>query len=364
MPVSQGELNAAGKTAIEFYLRNNPIDNIAVERPFLRKLMTSKKSFPGGKQYVVEQLRYRYQNNFTWFHGDQEVSYNKRATIEQAQYEWRSAHDGFSLNEDDLLRNGITITDGPPRVNSQAQVVQLTNLFEEDVEALRLGFEEQLSQGLHKDGTQDAEAIEGLDFLISYTPGNDDAGGIDASAQTWWQNYSAWNSASASKNVSISSSNIIAEMEIAWRKCIRNGGTPNFIMMGDIFLDTFRTAAKSEISRYTILNTGGQQAGMDPAIGPVEGVSTGLHFHGVPITWNPEFEDLDTAYASDSPDWEDRCYMINCRHLRLRPAQGHDLISRNPPRVYNRYAYYWGLTWKGALTTGRRNAHACLAIAQ
>lgn len=349
---SAADLQKAGKTAIDFYLKNKPIDQVAVERPLLRKLMAGKKSFPGGKQYIVEQLRYQYDSNFQWFHGDSQVTYNKKDTIQQAEYEWYSCHDGFTLNEDELFQNGITIVDGPPRVNSRAQALQLTNLFEEHVESLRLGFEEKLSFYLHHDySATDAEALEGLDTLVAETPTNT-VGNISGSTYSWWQNYS---------QTGLSVSNIVAEMELGWRSCVKNGGRPDCILMGSNFLDTFREATKNEITRYTVLNSGGQQAGMDPSIGPQDGMNTGLHFQNVPIYWMAEDSDIDANFSLGDT-FVDRCYMLNCKHLRLRPAAGHDMVSRTPPRVYDRYAYYWGLTWKGALTTGRRNAHAVFRV--
>ena len=78
---------------------------------------------------------------------------------------------------------------------------------------------------------------------------------------------------------------------------------------------------------------------------------------------NPVFEDLDATHDTGATrTWEKRCYFLNCKHIRLRPAQGHDMVTRNPPRVYDRYAYYWGLSWKGSLCTSRRNAHAVIAV--
>lgn len=64
MPFTTQEITDAGKIGIDFYLRNNPIDQIAVERPLLKALSAKKKSAPGAKQYIVEQLRARYQSNF------------------------------------------------------------------------------------------------------------------------------------------------------------------------------------------------------------------------------------------------------------------------------------------------------------
>lgn len=350
MSFTTQEVNRAGLAALNDYMRNTPIDQVATERPWLSKLMKMKKKFGGGKQYVVENLRYRYQSNFQFYRGDQQVTYNKRSTVKHAQFEWTSCHDGYSMSEDDFAQNGIVVADSKPKNSSKAERIQLYNLFTENNEVLREGFEEQFDRALLLDGTQATEAIQGLDHLISQS-GQGTIGTINAtSGNDWWRNNASLN---------VADGNIITTMESLWRSCIRNGGRPDFIMAGSTFIDKFRAQAKSEISRYTIVNTNGGQAGFDPSVGPVQGVSTGLHFQQVPIVWNPVFEDLDSEY-SPTETWESRCYFLNCKHIRLRPMEGHDMVTRNPPRVYDRYTYYWGLTWKGAMTTNRRNAHAML----
>jgi hypothetical protein len=53
---------------------------------------------------------------------------------------------------------------------------------------------------------------------------------------------------------------------------------------------------------------------------------------------------------------------MNGRHLKLRPIDGQDMVTRKPPRAYDRYEYYWGLTWRGAVTCNRRNAQAVLSV--
>jgi len=64
MPFTSQEIADAGKIGLDFYLKENPVDQVSVERPLLKALSGNKKSAPGAKQYVVEQLRYRYQSNF------------------------------------------------------------------------------------------------------------------------------------------------------------------------------------------------------------------------------------------------------------------------------------------------------------
>lgn len=351
MPFSASEIQDAGKIGLDFYLANNPVDQVAVDRVLLKALQARKKTAPGAKQFVVEQLRKGYQSNFQWFNGSAIVTYNRRQTIEQANYAWRSCHDGFALDEDRLTQNGIIVTDDKGPVDaSQAEKIQLTNLIEEQSEVLRLGFQEQFSYALHLDGTQSTDAIGGLDALISLTPTAGTVGGIDRSsvANAYWRN-----NVSTGLTTTTSTGTILNNMETTYRNCRRNGGRPDFMMAGSNYIDGFRNF---------MLNTFGR---ID--YGPVgfgKGVDTGtddLKFHGTEIQWSPEFSELDARYAPATP-WEKRMYMLNLGTVRLRPIEGHDMISRKPPRAYDRYEYYWAMTWKGAMTLNRSNANAVLAL--
>jgi len=187
MPFNSEEIAEAGIVGLDYYMRNNPIDQVAQERPFLAKMQAGKKSFPGAKQYVVEQIRTQYQSNFQWFNGASTVTYNKRKTVKQANFPWRSAHDGFALDEDRLAQNGITIIEGKTKTASEAEAIQLTNLLEEQTEVLRLGYEEKFNEEILKDGTTSSDTIEGLDKLIAVDPTSDTVGGIDASTDTYWR---------------------------------------------------------------------------------------------------------------------------------------------------------------------------------
>jgi hypothetical protein len=351
VPFTSQEIIDAGKIGLDFYLKNTPIDQIAVERPVLKYLMGKKTPAPGAKQYVVEQLRVRYQSNFQWFNGAQVVTYNRRQSVEQASYAWRSAHDGFSLDEDRLIQNGVSVSDDGPGGNaSDAERLQLTNLLEEQTEILRLGFQEKFSQALHLDGTQSADALTGLDALVSLTPTTGTVGGIDraAAGNVYWRNY-----AQTGLTVTTTTGNVLDFMEVAWRACVRNGGKPDFIVAGSTFVDGFRNFMLKTFGRIDF-------EGASERV--IEGGTKVLTFHGVSILWSPEFADLDTLYAPATA-WEKRAYFINGRHAKLRPIQGQDMITRKPPRAYDKYEYYWGLTWRGAVSLNRSNAQAVLSVA-
>lgn len=350
MPFTAQEIVDAGKIGLDFYLANKPVDQIAMERPLLKALQGKKKKAPGAKQYIVEQLRKSYGSNFQWYNGSSVVTYNRRVTNEQANFAWRSCHDGLALDEDRLAQNGITITDtAGPSSASDAEKIQLTNLFEEQSEVLRLGFQEQFSYQLHLDGTQSSDAIAGLDSLISLAPTSGTVGGIDraVAANAYWRNNVA-----TGLSTTTSTGTILNQMEVNYRQCMRNGGRPDLIIAGSTFIDGYRNF---------VLNTFGR---MD--FGPsnrkkVEGGTEVLTFQGIDVQWSPEFQELDARYAPATL-WEKRCYMLNSGTITLRPLAGHDMITRKPPRAYDRYEYYWGITWKGALTMNRANANAVLAL--
>lgn len=350
MPFSAQDIQDAGKIGLDFYLADKPVDQIALERPLLKALQGKKKSAPGAKQYVVEQLRARYSSNFQWFNGSSIVTYNRRQTVEQANFAWRSCHDGFALDEDRLAQNGIIVTDdrGPTKA-SDSERVMLTNLIEEQAEVLRLGFQEQFSYQLHLDGTQSTDAIAGLDSLVSLAPTSGTVGGIDrsASANAYWRN-----NVSTGLTTTTSTGTILNQMEVQFRQCARNGGRPDLIVAGSTFIDGYR---------QFVLNTFGRMDFGPSNTKRVEGGTSVLTFQGVEVQWSPEFQELDSRYAPATL-WEKRCYFLNTQTITLRPLQGHDMISRKPPRAYDRYEYYWGLTWRGALTMNRSNANAVLSL--
>ena len=355
MPFNAEQLAFAGKAAIDFFLKNDPIDQVNTARPLFDKLVGNRKEYTGGLQFVVEQIRESNDSNFQSYFGDTQVTYNRKRTLNQAKFEYGAFHDGFGLNEDELVQNGITMTDDRTAKPTGAEKVQLTNLLKENMETLKLGFQEGFDLQLHRDGTAATTDIVGLDAIIAVDPTTGVLGGIDPATKTYWRNQ---------VSLDISIANLIEQMEIQWRECIRFGGmSPDFLVAGDVFVQAYRkalltTGAAGGIQVQQMRNGAGSIE-MDGGVG--SGTRTGLFFKGVEIIWDPVFDVLE---AADSPaqEWDSRCYFINTRFLTLRPIAGHWMVSRRPPRVYDRYVNYWATTAKAALTTGKRQAHALLTV--
>lgn len=348
MPISAPDLAYLGKVSLDEYMRNTPVDQIGVEHPLLKKLMSKRKLFLGAKQNVVVNIRKSYDSNFAWAYGEAAVSFNKRQTTDQAAFPWRRAVDGFYIPHDTLFGNGIKVREGERGAYKleQNERVQLLNLLDEQMEAFKLGFFEKLDLELHRNGTSSTDAVTGLDGLIVTAPATGTVGGIDRSTATYWRN-------NASTAIASGTAGALADaMEKQWRACIRNGGTPDFILAGSDFCDAYRKAV-------TLTQNVDAAKPKTIDVGTGTGADAGLFYKGVPIVWDPNFSTLDALDAPVIP-WEKRCYFLNTKHIDLRDD---DMDIVTPTRPYNILALYQMINLRLALVLKRSNAHSVLSIA-
>ncbi len=349
MPITSEDLEALSKVSLDKYLRNAPVDQISVDTPLLKKLMGKRKKFLGAKQNVVANIRKAHDSNFAWAYGETPVSFNKRNTVENAAFPWRRAVDGFYISHDMLFGNGIKVREGKAGEfkMEKSEREQLADLFLEQVDAFRTGFMEKLSLELHRDGTSSSDAVTGIDALISLTPETGTVGGIDRATAKYWRNNVKTGIASTGTGT------LATAMEGEWRKCIRNGGSPDFILAGSAFIDAYR--------QYGVTVTNNADAGrvksLDAGVG--SGTETGLYFKGVPIVWDPQFETLD-ALETPSIPWEKRCYFVNTKFLDIHDD---DIDIVTPTRPHNVLALYQMINLRLALVMKRANAHSVLSIA-
>lgn len=348
MAFTSEQISYAGKAAMDFVVRQDPTDLYNIDRPLLKALRADQKTFPGAKQYITEKLRTTNDSNFQWFGPDGEVSFNRKRTLSEANFSWGSAHDGFALTEEELLQNYISVTDDRDSAPTTDEKRQFVNLITENTQTLKLGFAEKFDYDLHLDGTQNADAIPGLDALVSTTPTVGTVGGINRATTAIWRNYAAL-------NIAATTGVLNAALETMWRSVTRVGGnSPNLILCGSKFIDAYRVEQMATQQRHIVMGSGGVKT--------VDGSVNELTFKGVPLVWDPVMDDLQAA-LNPTVNWDKRAYFLNTRFLKLRPAQGQDMVTRKPPRVYNRYTHYWGLTWRGAMTITRPGAMAVVSVA-
>jgi len=343
MPISAAGLIKAGNYARDRYVSKTPVSQIDIETPLIKKLNGKKKSFKGTLQYIHEPVRKERHTSGQFYYGDDTVTYGDSDPVAHAKYTYTSFFDGFTINEDEALSAGIVLdVDNANASPSADEAVALVNLMSEKMTSLRDGMLMQTDYNLHLDGTQDSEAVAGLDAIISTSPATGTVGGFDRSTTTWWRNHA---------EAAIASSALLASMEAGWRACSKNGGKPDFILVGQDFYDAYRVATANSI--VINANVGGSGASLDGAI-------SDLTFRGVPLVIDYQFEVLGAV--SGAADWDKRCYFINTKHLTLRKMEGHDMKLRTPPRTASKFVASFGMTDKYSLTCNRMNAHAVLAI--
>lgn len=353
MSITSAELARAGKAGLDHYLKNNPIDMVDMQRPLLRILSAKKKPFAGAKEHIVEQIRKGYGSSGQWFDSDDTLTYSQRDTLEQSRFPWYEFHDGMMVNEAELVANGIKLDDSGSGGNvTGAEKIQLTNLFQEKMDALRLGAQERFSRDLHLSGASSNKQIVGLDGLLPMDASTGVVGGLNRATYTWWRHHA---------DKTLAPATMQEQMEQAWRACMRRSSAPNVILAGADFIDAYRKAAQSTgtigaaIRHVTDSGKGGISADMS---------TTGLYWKGVPIEYCPEWDDNFGGADNSTPvAWGKRCYFINTNHLFLRPIAGSDFVTRHPPRSKENYNHYWALLWRGALTMNMPSAHAVLALA-
>jgi len=353
MTITSAELARVGKASLDYYLKNKPIDQVGVQRPLLKHLTAKKKTFSGAREHVVEQIRKGYGSAGQWFDSSDTLNYTARDTLEQSRFPWYEFHDGMSVSESELAANGIVIDDnGNANSATGAEKIQLANMFNEKMDALRLGAQERFSQDLHLSGASSNKQIVGLDGLLPLDPTTGTVGGLDRATFAWWRNNA---------DKTLTTANMQQKMELLWRQCSkRSQGQPDVILAGGDFIDEYRKACQqngtigSAIRHVTDSGKGGVNLDIS---------TTGLYFHGVPVEYCPEWDDNFGGRDSTSTDWSKRCYFLNMNHITLRPLQGSDFVSRHPPRAASNYIHSWAILWRGALTMNMPSAHAVMALA-
>jgi hypothetical protein len=353
MPLTPQEIDKIGKTTIDYYRRNKPKDQINVERPLLDILLPRAKPIVGGKEFISENIFVSNGANGQYWAGNSKVTYNTRNPNELAKYSWANFHDGFTINEDELTRNGIKVVDDKGKTTAtRSEVVQLTNMLESQFKALDEGAKDFIHAALWLDGTQAADARPGIDALVSTTPAVGVVGGISAVTNTYWRNYVQTGITGADAGARLAAA--LDAMEKAKRSIMRTKGRVSNIFVGGDFLDFVRNAAiAANTTQFTY--QGGSKISIDMA-------TNNISFDGVPLTWVPDF---DTNFGGAAPTipWSKRCYMLDLRSLWLNRDEDDWMRIRYPGRPIDQYVYYFAETAKFGLSMDKRNSHAVLSIA-
>lgn len=352
MPFSPAQLAQGARYTIETFKKNDPIDQVNSERPFLQWLMKNKKPAVFGNGQFNENIYIANSGNYQNYFGADQVTYNQRDPVRQVKFAYSNYHDGFWFDDDQLAANGIIMSDDGSSTQTDSELEVLADLLKSSYTALRESVQTGLDLELTDDGSASTKAVVGLDLLVDTTPATGTIGGIDGATSTYWRNYAS---------MAVSSANLIDQMEIQWRNCMLYGGkAPDAIFCGATFLDAYRVACSGlagagAIQRQIIMPEKGG-IGLDASV-------SGLNFKGIPLVWNPTFEALDVIKGAITHPWTKRCYFLNSNTICLRPMKGRWMQDAKPARLPDRYVTYFGTRSSYAITTNKRSSNAVLSIA-
>lgn len=354
MPFTANQFETIGYTSIEFFKKNEPIDQVNWDHPFFSKLVKNKMEDPGGQEFLNEQIYIANDSNGQNYFGSDLVTYNERDNIRQAKYPWYNYHNGFGFDEDTLKANGLIVTDDREAEASNAEKVMLNNRLKIAYQSMKKGTVEDLDFEFHLDGSQDTKAVPGLDHLVSTTPTVGVVGGIDAATSAFWQNNTSLNISTAAPE----DGTINAAMKAMYRANAlygSGGKRSDLIICGQSFIEALE-AENRKINTVFVQTNG--TTGVD-----LDGAVARTYFDGIPVIWDPTFDLIDARYGSFDIPWTKRCYMLSSDTIKLRPVSGYWMLTRKPRRMPDRYLHFWAQTCSYRMTINQRNANAVLSIA-
>ena len=348
MALNAVEIAKIGKVAITAYGKNKPVDQINVERPLLDALLPKAKDIVGGVDGFTINIHKSNDANGQLWSGNSKVTYNSRNPNDFSKWDWMNHHDGFVLNEDELKRAGICVTDdiGKSTAN-RGEAIALTNMIVSQFTALEEGVKDHIHSLLWLNGSQNANAQPGIDSIVSMSPAVGTVGNIAAS-NAYWKNF-------ASTGLASTQAALLGALETTKRNIQRTKGRFTHIFCGGSFYDALRNAVLASNTTQITYGSGSKLS--------IDMATDTLKFDGIQMIYVPDF-DTNFGLAAPAIPWTKRCYILNLANgIELHRDSLDFMKMRYPGRPIDQYTYHFGMTSKFGLGCSKRNSNAVLSIA-
>lgn len=348
MAFSQAELDNIASAALDWHLDKGKVHAQHIqEKPLLRRLLSSKKSFASGKDYLTVRVKGATTTDIEGYTHNDQVSYANPANIKTGTYPWKEIHAGIEVTLTELKKDGISVTDsatGKSTSNhSGREMTALANLLDDKLDDMSEGWSAGMQRMFWEDGTQDANEVPGIKSLIVDTPSAvANVGGLAQGSLTWWRNRV--NLAIAATVADAADQTLIRTLNTELRQLRRYGGRPTVAFCGSDFLDMLEAELRSK-GQWT-------QDGWDK--GAFEIGAPEAKLKGVMFEYDPTLDDKSEAK---------RCYMIDLKAIYPLVMEGEDNKQHSPARPHDQYVIYRAMTWTGGLVCKRRNSSGVYAIA-
>lgn len=345
--LSQAVIDNAANAAFDYYMKKQLFNQHIQDKPLLRELQSRQRSFPGGKEDIVVSPVFETQSSLQGFEGDDTLTFTNPTPIKKAAYPWKMQHLGIQVTTQELLKDGISVTDtnGARTSNhSGRDATVIQNILQAKLEDASEGYSSGMNGMLWRDGTQSTKDVPGIQYLLAANPSTGVVGGIDRATQPLWRNIAktaahqtATTLASDGAIVAnTSTSNLIRSLQRLVRQLTRYGKPDHLILCGSDFLNLLEDEAYAKGT----LTQSGFASGMDLGMGK-------LSIRGLgEFEYDPTLDDEGLASFA---------YFIDMKAITLMPVEGEDMKRHNPARPHDRMVVYKSMTWAGGLCMKQAN---------
>lgn len=350
--ISFTNFNMLANTALDFYIRTQPVGQNIQDKPLLADLNARKKEFPGGQGYVSGPVQGAFASDqagfFQWYSHTDQVTFVHPDNILRAKYLWRECHAGIVLDFTELKQRGIGVDMSGQPVKSSNQEIQIVKdwlaaVIEDDFgESLSRAMED----ALWRDGSQASQAVVGITGILDDDPTTGTIGSLARDTYSWWRHRVKLGIQSSEANQTLTKT---LRKEI--RQLRRYGGRPDLIYAGSDMLEALESEVQAKGS-YTLSGFKGQDS-VDIAMGksPEEPV----FIRGIGwVKYEPWLDDHGLSK---------RMYALDSRHVKLMPMKGQDMMSHKAVRPYDQFVLFKSVTGTLTLSFDQLNCHGVYGLA-
>lgn len=341
MPISFSNFNSLADTALDFYIKSDPVEQNVQEKPLLDFLHGNKKEFPGGQGYVSGPVQGQWAADqagfFGWYSNTDQVTFVHPDNIQRAKFLWREWHAGLVLDFTELKQHGVIVDMSGNPVKSAPQEIQIVKDWLASVVEGDMG--ESIAQSLEdafwRDGGQAAKAVIGLLGLFDEDPTDGTVGNLDRGTYDWWRHR---------VDLSIPWSPANQTLTKTLRRHIRQqrrfGGKPNKILCGSEALD----AVEAEVHEKGIYTQEGFAKEGKNDIGMAD-----IYVRGVgKMEYEPWLDDNGLAKE---------IFILDGNRLKLMPMRGAYMTPLKATRPYDQMVMLKSVVGTCTISVSQMNCH-------
>ena len=176
------EIDNLASTCMNYYIeRDASLMQHIMDKPLLKILKETKKTFPGGLD-IVDTAIFETVSTLQGYTGSDQVTYSNPKVAKQCRYQWKEFHIGLTVERTELLKNGIMLDDSNipgSTVISKSDTVRLVNSLENKLRDVFEGDALGMWAMFWGDGTSDPKAVAGIGAFITDDPRTGIVGTLD-----------------------------------------------------------------------------------------------------------------------------------------------------------------------------------------